>query len=389
MCSSELAAVVFWFCLVWLALTFAGYAMLVELAARLWPRPCVRQESHTPPLSVVLVVHNEGARVRSRVENLLSADYPADRLEVVVVSDGSTDDTLAEARAAGGGRVREVVLATRGGKAPGINAGVAAARGEVVVFADARQRFAPDTLRRLASWFADARVGAVSGDLEIAAAASGAGGGVDAYWRLERRIRAAESRLDSCIGCTGAVYAIRRSLFTELPADTWLDDVVIPMRIAVQGHRVQHDVQARAHDPQALEPEREQVRKQRTLAGNFQMLFRYPAWLLPWRNRLWWQLAAHKYARLTAPAALAGALGMAAILAPRHPFYALCLAGQAAAYGLAAVALLKPRWRSRWLAWPAGFVFLNWMTVRGMWYYLRPPKQVGWAAPVLPGGKGG
>src|SRR5208282_5732404 len=113
-----------------------------------------------------------------------------------------------------------------------------------------RQQFTPDTIAELVKPFRDPQVGAVSGALVIEAAGSSAGAGVDAYWRLEKALRYAESRRDSCIGCTGAVYAIRRRLFQDLAADTLLDDVVIPMRIAAQGYRVVFEPRALAHDPQ-------------------------------------------------------------------------------------------------------------------------------------------
>jgi cellulose synthase/poly-beta-1,6-N-acetylglucosamine synthase-like glycosyltransferase len=208
-------------------------------------------------------------------------------------------------------------------------------------------------------------VGAVSGRLLIDSADGGVGGGVDAYWRLESLLRRVEARYDSCIGCSGAVYAIRRALYEPIPADTLLDDVEIPMRIAVQGYRVVYRQEAVAHDPQASEPGRESVRKRRTLAGNFQMLLRHPAWLLPWRNRLWWQLAVHKYLRLAAPFLMLAAFllnlplvhlapGLAALIL-QVTFYALALAG-----------MLLPRPRLKLLTLPAGFVFLNIMILRGL-----------------------
>ena len=328
-------------------------------------------------MTVVVVAHNEESRIGARLENLLGADYPPGKLRVLLVSDGSTDATVERARAFEPQRVNVHASPTRAGKAAGLNAALAQATGEIVVFTDARQRFAPDAIARLAAHFADPRIGAVSGALEIEAASSAAGAGVDAYWRMEKALRAAESRFDSCIGCTGAIYAIRRALFTPIPADTLLDDVIIPMHIAARGARVIHDSAALAFDPQTLEPASEQRRKQRTLAGNFQMLFRHPGWLLPWRHRLWWQLLSHKYLRLAAPLFLVTAFAANLALAA-EPAYRAILAGHVLFYTVAALGLALRSRRWRVLSLPAGFVFLNFMTLRGLLYFLSHRDRSGW-----------
>ncbi|MDW8309678.1 MAG: glycosyltransferase family 2 protein, partial [Verrucomicrobiales bacterium] len=314
---------------------------------------------------------------RDRIANLLASRYPPERLEVILVSDGSTDQTAELARAFGDTRLRVLERPVRTGKAECLNAGVAAARGEIVVFADARQQFDPDTLARLVAPFRDARVGAVSGQLLVAHPATAAGGGVDAYWRLERRLREAEARWDSCIGCTGAVYAIRRALYHPLPPDTVLDDVIVPMRIAAAGYRVVFEPDAIARDPQPLEPEHERWRKRRTLAGNFQMLFRHPTWVLPWGHRLWWQLISHKYLRLAAPWLLI-ALLVANIALSHRPFYRALLLGQCAFYALALVGLAFPKLKFFPVSAPAGFVFLNAMAVNALFHYLRCAGRAEW-----------
>ncbi len=376
-----MAAYVFWITLALLVFTYAGYPLLIAMLARLRLRPAGWNSSvaFQPRVKVLIVAHNEASRIAARVENLLASDYPPEKLSVLVVSDGSTDDTADRVRALENPRVRVITLPERNGKPAGLNAGVAADDSEIVVFTDARQTFAPGTVAILASRFADPQVGAVSGELEIAAAQSSTGTGVDAYWKIERFLRAREAEWDSCIGCTGACYAIRRELFTPLPADTILDDVVVPMRIAISGYRVLHEPAARAFDPQTLEPAAEARRKRRTLAGNFQILFRHPSWLIPWRNRLWWQLAAHKYLRLAGPVLLAGALASSAVLAA-HPFYRAALLLQAAFYLLAGAGMATPL-RTPILSLPAGFVFLNLAVVRAFWHYLTAEAPARWQTP--------
>ena len=368
----------FWLCALALLYTFAGYGLHIAMLARWWPkhaRPA--PAAAAPEVCVVLVAHNEETRIVARLENLLAADYPPGKLRVLVVSDGSTDATVPRIEAIRDPRIAVLARPERGGKAACLNAALAQCDADIIVLADARQRFAADTIARLAAHFADPAVGAVSGALEIEQAGSSTGAGVDAYWRYEKRLRAAESRLDSCIGCTGAVYAIRRALFTPLPADTILDDVVIPMQIAVRGHRVLFDTEARAFDPQTLEPTAERIRKRRTLAGNYQMLFRHPGWLLPWRDRLWWQLLAHKYLRILAPAFLLGVFA-ANIALLTHPLYRVTFAGQCVFYILAALGSAFPQLKARAFSLPAGFVFLNLTSVRALLHYLTSPDLHRW-----------
>jgi len=363
--------VVFWLSAALIAYTFIGYQLLISLLARLRRRHAIPRE--VPPLEtgVLIVAHNEAARIAARIANLRESRVP---VRITVCSDGSTDDTAAAAQAAG---AQVIAFPQRRGKAACLAEAIPALATPIVVLADARQQFTPDTIPRLVRHFFDPKIGAVSGLLRLRDSLTSAGGGVGAYWKMETAVRRAESDFDSCIGCTGAVYAIRRDLFQPLPEDTILDDVVIPMRIATAGYRVLYDAGAEAFDPQPLDPAHEARRKARTLAGNFQLLFRHPAWLLPWRNRLVLQLVSHKYLRLAAPLLLAALLVSSALLA-RSPFYCLCLAIQLSLYALAIAGLLLPALSLPLFSIPAGFLFLNTMTVRGLFRYLFAPPGGAW-----------
>jgi cellulose synthase/poly-beta-1,6-N-acetylglucosamine synthase-like glycosyltransferase len=376
----DAALFIFWISGALLFHTFLGYGLLISACARWRPRapfPPV-QDAPPPAVDIVLVACNEEKVIEGRLRNLLAAQYPPEKLRIFLISDGSTDATVDRARELGDARIEIVERAQRAGKAAGLNLALAQCTAGIVVFADSRQSFAPDALARLTAHFADPAIGAVGGALEIAPAASTTGAGVDAYWRYEKSLRAAESRFDSCIGCTGAIYALRRTLFSPIAEDTLLDDVVIPMQAALRGARVIHDSEVHAFDPQSLEPEVELRRKRRTLAGGFQMFFRHPAWLLPWRNRLWWQLLSHKYLRLLAPGLLVVALA-ANVALITQPFYAGCLAVQVGFYLIAALSQLPTlrRWKIGKLA--AGFVFLNFQVVRGFRYYLAGAGRQGWS----------
>ncbi|MFA6545439.1 MAG: glycosyltransferase, partial [Limisphaerales bacterium] len=172
----------FWFSLAALAYTFLGYPALIGLLAKIADRPPVKSPPANPPaVTVVLVAFNEEERIVPRVANLLAASYPADQLEVLVVTDGSTDGTVAKLRALADPRVRVLAREQRSGKSACLNAAIPAACGEIVVLCDARQRFAPHTIPELVANFSDPALGAVSGSLEIDPAATGVGGGVDLY----------------------------------------------------------------------------------------------------------------------------------------------------------------------------------------------------------------
>jgi len=378
-----LAEIVFWSALALLAYTYAGYPLLVTLLARRRPETA-RNDDVLPHVTVVIAAYNEETRIRDRIVNLLAQDYPAGRLDVLVGSDGSTDRTAEVVREFGSLHVSTVAFAFRRGKAACLNDLVPRASGDIVVFADARQQFAPDAIRRLVGRFADPRVGAVSGELLLRPAGTSAvGEGVGLYWRYEKHIRRMESRIDSSIGATGAIYAIRRRLFTPIPADTVLDDVLIPMLIARQGYRVVFEGSALAHDVTPPDGRGELARKARTLAGLFQ-LFGAHRWLLsPGRNRLWLQTVSHKALRLCGPALLAALL--AASIAADGVLFDLALGAQAAFYAAALVgSTFSARGRRvpRVLALPWTFCLLNLAVCVAAWRFVTGTQRVTWERPA-------
>jgi biofilm PGA synthesis N-glycosyltransferase PgaC len=231
-------------------------------------------------------------------------------------------------------------FAVRRGKPSVLNDVVPRARGAIVALADARQTFEAGALRRLVAPFGDEQVGAVSGELLLPPDGDGSvGQGMGLYWRYEKWIRRSEAAVDSTVGATGALYAIRRRLFTRIAEDVILDDVLIPMTIVRRGYRTVFEPGARAWDHRPADPGREFQRKVRTIAGNFQ-LFARERWLLhPRHNRLWVQTLSHKGLRLLTPlllaALLVGSLAVRdawtsrAALASQAAFYAAALAGYA------------------------------------------------------------
>ena len=242
------------------------------------------------------------------------------------------------ARARGGGVVRVLERAENRGKASSLNEGCAAARNEVVVFADARQTWAPDALARLLENF-PTRPSAPPAASWSSRRPRGSWPGVGLYWRFEKWLRQRESRVHSTVGVTGAICAVRRELFRPIPAGTILDDVYWPLRVVMRGYRVVFDDRARAFDRLPGPGRDEFRRKVRTLSGNFQLLARLPAALLPWRNPVWWQFVSHKVLRLVVPWALLLILAASLPLARAGMIYRAALAAQAVFYllGLAGV----------------------------------------------------
>ena len=346
---------IFWGALAFVLYVYIGYPAVLAAWARIAPRP-VRRSASTPKLSIIVAARDEGPSLRTRLDNLLACDYPADSVQIIVVSDGSTDSTV-EVLNLYRGRVDSILL-PRGGKASALNAGVEAARHEVLVFADARQTFAGDALRALVAPLADPAVGGVSGELvldcESGGGASTIGEGVGAYWRYEKWLRRHESLVGSTIGSTGAIYALRRELWQPLPAETILDDVLAPMQAVLAGARVIFEASARAFDRVAPIGKSEFDRKTRTLAGNYQLLRLQPRLLVPFVNPVWLQFVSHKLGRLVVPYALCAILISSAVLAGQSVFYAAAFLGQLAFYGLAMYGAMLDRRGRQAAAAPQG-----------------------------------
>ena len=374
----------FWLSIAFVAYIYVGYPIVLELWARTIGRgrsaEGAQPRQALPGVSIVVAAHNEGFRLGARLENLRSLDYPPARRQIIVVSDGSTDDTAeVVSRHA---PWAELVVVPRGGKALALNAGVERAKFDIVVFADARQTFAPDALRQLVTPFSDRAVGGVTGELLLDCESalfsnrrveadrrrehgappakaerranidrrtvlqSSIADGVGLYWRYEKHLRRLESTVGSTLGATGAIYAIRRALWTPLPADTILDDVLTPMRVVMAGFRVVFEERARAYDRAPADADAESRRKTRTLAGNFQILWLEPRLIAPWRNPVWFQYVSHKIGRLLAPYALLAAFFATVALAQQSVLYLAVLVGEVAFLALAGYgALLEYRVR--------------------------------------------
>ena len=354
--------------------TLAGYPLLLEILARLKTKP-VRKAPARKTVSVLLPVFNGAAWIGSKLETLLALDYPRDLIEILVVSDGSTDATDSiVAGYAGRGDIR-LLRVQHGGKAAALNRALAEARGEILFFTDVRQQLHPESLSNLVSCFADPTVGAASGELVILEGTKREESSVGLYWQYEKWIRKRLSRVDSVPGATGCIYAVRRELAVPFPENSLADDMYLPLAAFFRGYRVVFDDSAFAYDhPTQLSGEFH--RKVRTLAGVFQIVGEYPKLLSP-ANRMWIHFMSHKVARLLLPYALI-AMAVSSFGLPA-PWAAVAGTAQASFYGLA----LADQWISersplkRLSSLPRAFVVLVWAAVCAS-LILFAPGQVLW-----------
>ena len=367
----------------WIALTL-GSALLLLIPWALYPWLAIRLAAarETEPasrgsapesLSVVLATREAPEAVRARLTDLLAGTWSAGRLDLVVGVDGDAELYRFPDLAPAPHRLVVVAADPPGGKAFALNAAMRAVTTELVVCTDTQQRFAPDAIARLVEALDDPRFGAVSGALRLGNEAIPESL-LGRYWSAERRLRAAEARLHSTIGVSGSIYAMRRSLWAPLPAGLILDDLWIPMRLVLGGHRVGFEPGATASDVRTTTSGQEFERKVRTLTGNLQLIAWMPAVLLPWRNPVWIQFVCHKLLRLATPYAVAG-LGLGVLGAA---FSARPAVGWALLAGLLLLGLVALLWRNgpggrlrhglEWVLSMQGAILVaTWHGIRGEW----------------------
>ena len=269
-----------------LVYTYAGYPLVAALWARLAPRTFVRRDGFEPTVSVCLAVHNGAEYLEHKIESLQALEYPSEKIEILVYSDGSADTTpvIAHALSLRDSRIRVFSSPTRLGKPAALNELYRAANGEVLLMTDVRQAVHPRALRAMLGVLSDPTVGCVSGSLVLAGNT-----GASAYWRYERLIRGFEARIGAMVGVSGSLYAIRRADFGELPTDVLLDDMYVPLKVALARKSIVLCDEAEAYDV-AYDDEHEFSRKVRTLAGNYQLVTMLPALLVPGKSPVWFQL---------------------------------------------------------------------------------------------------
>ena len=341
---------IFWICFFLVAYTYLLYPLFLFAASsaiqvvRDWQYLTRRRDRRgrppdpleLPGVSLIIPAYNEERHLAAKLANLREMDYPTDALDILFVSDGSSDRTNAILRDAEGGNIRAIYLAERGGKAKALNEAVTSAQHDLLVLSDAATLFAPDAVRKLVRHFADPRVGVICGALQFQASPeSRQTEGV--YWRYESMLRLMESRLGVTLNASGAIYAIRRKCFVPIPAGTLVEDLVVPLAARRQGFQVGYEPEATAVDFAPTTVADEFTRRVRIATGSFRALSEI------FRTRLdpltAFAFLSHKLLRWFLPFFLAGMLATSVVLVG-YPVYRALLGAQVAFYGLAAAGFL-------------------------------------------------
>ena len=354
--------------------TYLFYPLLVGLLARGRKRP-LPQPDRWPTLTVLLSAYHEEKHIAARLANILAQDYPREKLQVLVGSDGSTDATGTLVRACTDLRVCLFDFLERDGKPSVLKHLVPHATGEILVFTDAATEFAPLALKNLVRHFADPRIGGVGGEIVFY---HGEGGATDegVYWKLETFLRRRESLIDSCLGATGAIYAIRRDLWPDPPANTLVDDFVVPMRVREQGRRFVYDPDALATQRLPSRVAQEMIRRIRIGAGGFQAIGLCWRSLLPWQGFHAFAFWSHKVLRWCVPFFMLAAFAANSFLVP-HPFFLVTMMLQLLFYALALVGTLVRR-RILLFSAPHYFVVINLALLLGFFRCITGAQRTAW-----------
>jgi cellulose synthase/poly-beta-1,6-N-acetylglucosamine synthase-like glycosyltransferase len=349
----------FWISAATVVYVYFGYPLLLWVLSVFF-RTSFQTKSIEPSVSLLVAAYNEAAVIGAKIQNALTLDYPAQQLEIVVASDGSMDATgqVVRSFAAGNaaGRVRLLDFPENRGKVAALNDAVPRLTGEIVAFSDASSMLAPDSLRQLVQYFADPRVGGVSGVYRLLKKdQSQLGEQEDFYWKYETFLKVQEAKLGGFTGAHGSLYAIRRGLYPFPDAHTINDDFIIPMRIRQRGYRIAYEPAAVAYE-EAHEMEGF-TRRVRITAGNIEQLQEVTTMLWPPQVVSLFCLLSHKAGRLMVPLAMV-LLAIVNIVLWRDPVYRCFLWGQILFYGFAALGALVTL-RPRFLRLPYYFCMIN------------------------------
>lgn len=365
----------FW--LFWVSVFMVVYPYLVYplvlWGLALWRRPRHYADPDAwPEATLVISAYNEADVIEGKLENSLALDYPADKFDVLVVSDCSDDgtDEIVASFADRGVRLHRV--AERGGKTLAQNAAVRQTERGFLVFSDANSLYDPGALKALMRPFNEARIGCVCGELHYTNPnQAGAAKGEGAYWRYEQALKRGESRLSSLVGANGSIYALRRELFDELDADI-ISDFIMPIRVWRKGYEVVYVPEAAAYESSGERFADEFRRRTRIIARSLYGMSTEAGALNPLRHGFFaFQLLSHKLLRWLAPLFMIGAFVTSGLLAASQP-YGLAFAAQGLFYGLAVLGNLAPGSLGRLGLFyiPAYFCAINLGALVGLWHFV-------------------
>jgi len=373
--------IAFWSLLLLIAYTYVLFPALVLLRGWLWPRE-YRQAANEPTVSVIIAAYNEQSCIGRKIENVLALEYPSEKLELIIASDGSTDGTNEIVRGYLERNVRLLAL-PRSGKAQALNAAVAAARGDVLVFSDANSMFERHAIRALVAPLGDPSVGGVAGDQRYEKARRGDNGtcGERGYWNFDRWMKRAESRGGNVISATGAIYAIRRELFQPVPEGV-TDDFVTSTRVIAQGKRLVFRDDAIAWEPVAVRHGAEFGRKVRIMTRGLRGVWRMRCLLNPFQHGFYsLQLFSHKVLRRLMVLPLIGIVILSLLLWNESIGYRAFAVLQLTCLLLAAAGAVIAKTRLRQpkaLAVPFYFCLVNFAALIALWRIITGQSVVLW-----------
>ena len=339
-----MTTILFWSSLTLIVYAYGVFPLLTFLRGALRRQP-YKSADITPRVSLIIAAYNEAHSIGSKLENILSLNYPREQLEVIVASDGSSDGTDEIVRNYENQGIR-LLSRPRQGKASALNAAVSVATGNILVFSDANSIYAPDAIQALVRPFADPQVGAVAGNqCYLKESKNGTGVGERSYWRFDRKLKQAQSQAGNAISATGAIYAIRRSLFQTVPEGV-TDDFVTSTRAIAQGYRLVFAPNAVAYEPVAKTSDVEFGRKVRVITRGLRAVLQMRELLNPFRYGFYaLQLFSHKVLRRLVVFPLITLLIVTPLLWERGLFYQLATLAQVIFYGCGGLGMVLSKTR--------------------------------------------
>lgn len=352
------------------------------LINKLFPKDCNKRydESYTPFISFVISAYNEEDVIADKLENIKKMEYPADKIEVLIASDGSDDRTVEIIEAAGIPYVKALDYKERRGKVNVLNSVIPEARGEIIVMSDANTMYQPDALRKMIRHFANEKIGCVCGELRLVDNTSDAGGrGEGLYWRYEVFLKNQEGKRGTLLGATGGIFALRKELYRQVPSYTIIEDFVISMKVLEAGYMVVYEPEAVAFEDTPESLTKAMTRRIRIAAGHISAFIDTRALLNPLRGMTAFSYWSRKGLRYLVPWFMVFMLICNIILWPID-LYKYILGLQAAFYLLTIIAYLlnKAGITLRMLGIPLFFVSMNLGILFGYFRFLTGTQKVTW-----------
>jgi cellulose synthase/poly-beta-1,6-N-acetylglucosamine synthase-like glycosyltransferase len=367
---------IFWFSLIMMFYTYIGYPVLITILAKFKRKKLLPELSEYPRVSIIIPVFNEEDVIQRKIESCLGINYPKEKIEILIGSDGSTDRTNRIVESYINKGIRLFFNKERRGKPYTINKLVRVSTAEILFFSDARQLIDKDALIKLVRNFQDLKVGCVSGELIYSKTRSITSKGLGIYWKYEKYLRKKESDIYSMIGATGAIYACRKELFEPIPEDIVLDDVYTPLVVVKKGYRAIFEREALAYDDISETSRQEYRRKKRTLYGNYQIFFRMSYMLNPFKSKLAFQIISHKLFRVIMPFFMVSCF-LSNLRLSTLPFYNILFVAHSFFY---IIALTEALFRAKLKTFgiPYYFCLLNFSALAGLWNFLFNRQNIKW-----------